>query len=86
MKTIYDLIRHRTTLEVICTNCTNSGVLNHRYLASRFGMTKLLAEIPFVCHRCHAQRYRLRLVSDHLGEAPPLKIQWFSGAYEKLLD
>jgi hypothetical protein len=86
MKTVYDLIRHRTTLEVLCTNCTNSGVLNHRFLARRFGMAKLLVEIRFVCRRCQARRYRLRFVSDHLGEAPPLKMQWFGGAYEKFLD
>lgn len=82
MKTIYDLIRHRTTLEVICTSCTHSGVLNHRYLANRFGTTKLLVEIKFVCHRCQDRRYRLRLVSDHLGAAPPLKMQCFRGAYD----
>jgi hypothetical protein len=86
MKTIYDLIRHRTTLEVICGDCTNSGVLNHRYLACRFGAAKILAEIRFVCHRCRSQRYRVRFVSDHLGEAQPLKMQWFGGAYEKFLD
>jgi hypothetical protein len=86
MKTVYDLIRHRTTLEVICSNCTNSGVLNHRYLANRFGMGQALADLRFVCHRCQAQEYRIRLVSDHLGEAQPLKMQWFSGVHEKFLD
>jgi hypothetical protein len=60
--------------------------LNHRYLANRFGGTKPLAELGFVCHRCGAQRYRIRFVSDHLGEAEPLKMQWFGGAYEKFLD
>jgi hypothetical protein len=84
MKTVYDLIRHRMTLQVICTNCPNTGILNHRYL--RFGMTQVLAQIRFVCRRCQARRHRLKLVSDHLGEAPPLRMQWFRGAYEKFRD
>ena len=50
MKTVYDLIRHRTALEVICTNCTNTKVVNNRFLTHRFGMTKLLVEIDFICH------------------------------------
>jgi hypothetical protein len=37
MKTVYDLIRHRATLEVICGNCDNRRVLNHRFLMSQFG-------------------------------------------------
>jgi hypothetical protein len=36
MKTVYDLIRHRATLEVICGNCDHSRVFNHRFLAARF--------------------------------------------------
>ena len=79
MKTVYDLIRHRTTLEAICTNCGNSGVLNHRYLANRFGTGKVLAEIRFVCHRCQARRYRLRFVSDHLSEKHLRKMECFGG-------
>lgn len=86
MKTVYDLIRHRTVLEVICTNCSNSGVLNNRFLSRRFGMTKILAELRFVCRRCRSQRYRLRFVPDHLGEIAPLRMQWFRGVYEKSLD
>ena len=34
MKTVYDLIRHRWTLEVICGNGDNSRVFNHRFLMS----------------------------------------------------
>ena len=86
MKTIYDLVRHRSTLEVICTNCTNTGMLNHRFLVRRFGGRKLLSEIDFVCHRCRASRYRVRVVSDHLGETRPLEAQWFAGSYDKFLD
>ena len=37
MKTVYDLIRRRTPLEVICGNCDNSRVFNHRFLMSQFG-------------------------------------------------
>jgi hypothetical protein len=36
-KTVYDLIRHRATLEAICGNCDNSRVFNHRFLMSQFG-------------------------------------------------
>ena len=86
MRTIYHLIQNRTTLEVICVNCANSTVLNHRYLARRFGGGKLLAELRFKCRRCQARRYRLRFVADQLGEAAPLKMQWFGGVYEKYLD
>ena len=86
MKTVYDLIRHRTALEVICTNCTNTKVVNNRFLTHRFGMTKLLVEIDFICHLCRSQRYRLRFVPDHLGEIAPLRMQWFRGVYEKSLD
>ena len=82
MRTIYHLIQNRTTLEVICVNCTNSTVLNHRYLARCFGTSKL----RFVCRRCQARRFRLRFVADNLGEAAPLKMQWFRGVYEKSLD
>ena len=77
---------NRTTLQVICLGCSHSGVLNHRYLAKRFGMAKQLTEIEFVCHQCQARRYRLKFVSDHLGETKPLTMQWFGGAYEKFLD
>jgi hypothetical protein len=52
MRTVYHLIQNCTTLEVICVNC--STVLNHRFLARRFGGGKLLAELRFVC-----RRYRL---------------------------
>ena len=86
MRTIYHLIQNRTTLEVICVNCSNSTVLNHRYLARCFGTSKPLAELRFVCRRCQARRYRLRFVADNLGEAAPLKMQWFRGFYEKYLD
>lgn len=37
MKTVYDLIRYRSTLEVICGNCDNNRVFNHRFLMSQFG-------------------------------------------------
>lgn len=86
MRTVYHLIQNRTTLEVICVNCANSTVLNHRHLARRFGMGKLLVELRFVCRRCQARRYRLRFVADELGEAAPLKMQWFGGVYEKFLE
>jgi hypothetical protein len=32
------------------------------------------------------QRYRLRLVPDHLGEKAPLRMQWYRGVYEKYQD
>ena len=86
MRTVYHLIQNRTTLEVICVNCTNSRVLNHRHLARRFGMGKILAELRFVCRRCQSRRYRLRFVTDALGEAAPLRMQWFGGVYEKFLE
>jgi hypothetical protein len=86
MKTVYDLIRHRTALEVICQNCSNSAVLNNRYLARRFGMMKLLAELQFVCRLCRVQRYRVRFAPEHLGEKAPLKMQWYRGVYEKYQD
>jgi hypothetical protein len=86
MKTVYDLIRHHTSLEVICENCSNSAVLNNRFLARRFGMMKVLSELQFVCRLCRAQRFRLRLVPDHLGEKAPLRMQWYRGVYEKYLD
>jgi hypothetical protein len=60
MKTVYDLIRHRATLEVICKNCDNSRIFNHRFLMSQFGGGQILAALKFVC-RCGAQRYRLRI-------------------------
>jgi hypothetical protein len=37
MKMVYDLIRHRSTLEVICGNCDNSRVFNHRFLMTQYG-------------------------------------------------
>jgi hypothetical protein len=86
MKTVYDLIRHHTSLEVICENCSNSAVLNNRFLTRRFGMTKALAELQFVCRLCRAQRYRLRFVPDHLGEKAPLRMQCYRGVYEKYQD
>jgi hypothetical protein len=85
MKTVYDLIRHRSTLEVICGNCDNSRVFNHRFLMSQFGGGRYLAALKFVC-RCGARRYRLRIVADSLGEPKPLKMQHFGGAYEKFRD
>jgi hypothetical protein len=86
MKTVYDLIRHRSTLEVICGNCDNSRVFNHRYLMSQFGGGQILVALKFVCRRCDARRYRLRIVADSLGEKKPLKMQHFGGVYEKYRD
>ena len=84
MKTVYDLIRHHSTLEVICGNCDNNRVFNHRFLMSRRG--HYLAALKFRCRRCGAQRYRLRIVADSVGEQEPLKMQHFRGAYEKFRD
>jgi hypothetical protein len=86
MKTVYDLIRHRSTLEVICGNCDNSRVFNHRFLMTQHGGGQLLAALKFVCRRCGARRYRLRIVADSLGEQEPLKMQHFGGVYEKFRD
>jgi hypothetical protein len=47
LKTVYDLIRPRMTLQVIRTNCDNTGTLNHRYLTARFDMGMVLAQIRF---------------------------------------
>jgi hypothetical protein len=86
MKTVYDLIRHHTSLEAICGNCSNSAVLNNRFLVRRFGMMKALSDLQFVCRLCRSQRYRVRLVPDHLGEKAPLRMQWYRGVYEKYQD
>ena len=85
MKTVDDLTRHRSTLEVICGNCDDNRVFNHRFLMSQFGGGQILAALKFVC-RCGARRYRLRIVADSLGEPKPLKIQHFGGVYEKFRD
>ena len=45
MRTVYDLIRDRATPEVICGNCDNSGVFNHRFLMSQFGGGPILAAL-----------------------------------------
>lgn len=86
MKTVPDLIRHRATLEVICGNCDNRRVLNHRFLMMNFGGGHYLAALKFRCRRCNGCRYRLRIVADNLGEPEQLKMQHFSGVYEKFLD
>ena len=86
MKTVYDLIRHRSTLEVICGNCDNRRVFNHRFLMSQFGAKHYLAALKFVCRRCGAQRYQVRIVDKSLGEPKPLKMHHFRGVYEKFLD
>jgi hypothetical protein len=86
MKTVYDLIRHRSTLEVICGNCDNNRVFSHRFLMSQFGGGHYLAALKFWCRRCGAQRYRLRIVADSVGEQEPRKMQHFRGAYEKFRD
>ena len=86
MKTVYDLMRHHTALEVICGNCPNSAVLNNRFLSRNYGAMTVVTELRFVCSLCRSQRYCLRLVPDHLGEKTPLRMQWFRGVYEKHLD
>lgn len=83
MRTVYHLIQNRMTLEIICVNCSNSGIVNHRFLARRFSSGMILADLCFRCRRCQARRYRLRLVPDTLGEPAPLKMHWFRGVYEK---
>jgi hypothetical protein len=85
MKTVYDLMRHRSTLEVICGNCDNSRVLNHPFLMTQFGPRHDLGALKFVSRRGW-RRYRLRIVADNLGEPEPLKMQHFRGVYEKFLD
>ena len=67
MKTVHDLIRHRSTLEVICGNCDNSRVFNHRFLMSNFGGRHYLAALKFRCRRCGGRRYQLRIVVDRVG-------------------
>jgi hypothetical protein len=52
MKTVYDLMRHHTALEVICGNCSRSAVLNNRFLSRHYGMNKAIGELHFVCRRC----------------------------------
>lgn len=47
-KVVYDLVRHRSTLEVICGNCDNSRVLNHRFLMSLYGPSHYLGALKFV--------------------------------------
>ena len=87
MKTVYDLIRHRSTLEVICGNCDNSRVFNHRFLVSQFGGGRYLAALKFRCRRCGARRYRLRIVANSVGEQEPVRrCSTFRGVYEKFLD
>jgi hypothetical protein len=86
MKTVYDLIRHRSTLEVICKNCDNTRVFHHRFLMSRFGGGCYLKTLKFRCRRCRETRYRLRIVDQSLGEQKPLKMQHFGGVYEKFQD
>jgi hypothetical protein len=71
MKTVNDLIRHRSTLEVICRDCDNSRVFNHRFLKSNFGGPCLVSALKFVCRRCGGRRYRQRIVVDSLGEKRP---------------
>ena len=84
-KAVYDLIRHRSTLEVICGNCDNNRVFNHRLLMSQLGGGQILAALKFVC-RCGARRYRLRIIADSVGEPGPLKMRHFGGVYEKFRD
>jgi hypothetical protein len=52
--TVYDLIRHHTSLEVICGNCSDSAVQNNRFLGRRFGMLKALSDFQFVCRLCRS--------------------------------
>ena len=47
------------------------------------GLGNLLFELRFVGRRCQARRFRLRFVADEVGEAAPLKMQWFRSANEK---
>jgi hypothetical protein len=86
MKTVHDLMRHRATLEAICQHCDHSGVINARFLARGFGMSKLLVEIAFACSRCKSQCYRLHVVPDHLAESKSINTQWFGGVYNKYLE
>jgi hypothetical protein len=83
MKTVYDLIRCRATLEIICTNCDHRGWVNHRFLMGRYGGRGLLMEIPFSCSRCNGTKVRLRPVPDNMGEPQPLKATHFGGVYAK---
>ena len=53
---------------MLCGNCPNSAVLNNRFLSRHYGMMKVITELRFVCRRCRSQRYRLRLVPDHLAK------------------
>jgi len=85
MRTVYDLIRHGSTLQVICTNCDNSRVFNHRFLMAR-GPRHSLGSLKFVCRKCRRRNYRMRIVDKSLGEAEPLTMQHFRGVYEKFLD
>jgi hypothetical protein len=73
-------------LEVICGNCPRRAVLNNRFLKRHYGAMQVIADLRFVCSLCRSQRYRVRLVPDHLGEKAPLRMQWFRGVYEKYTD
>jgi hypothetical protein len=51
---------------------------------SQFGARHYLAALKFRCRRRGGEtRHRLRIVDQSLGEQQPLKMQHFSGVYEK---
>jgi hypothetical protein len=56
MKTVYGLVRHRSTLEVISGNCDNRRFINHRFLMTQYDPRHYLRALQFVYRRCGARR------------------------------
>jgi hypothetical protein len=55
MKTVYDLMRHHTALEVLCGNCPNSAVLNNRFLSRNYGIDSTMVYVKSMPFRTRSE-------------------------------
>ena len=83
-----DEVVHFSTGEPIATvSRANGGLIQRdaRKAKHARGVGRRMVPIELTSQGMQ-QRFRLRLVPDHLGEKAPLRMQWYRGVYEKYQD
>jgi len=83
MKTVYDLVRNASTLELTCRNCSHVGTVNRRFLTRKHGQHTAIDDLPFKCTNCRQTQLTWREVPDDRCKPKPLKMTYFGGVYAK---
>ncbi len=83
IRTVYDLMRMRSSLSVTCRNCDHRAFLSARFLKARLGPHARLAGAPFKCSVCQNANVCLTIAPDELSEKTLDPRMHFAGVYAK---